>query len=54
MEKNNIDIAGEVYKSVKERASKMYLAGNPPKVDWWLERLEEGLAKVLDNGKSKS
>lgn len=30
---------------IKERASKMYLAGNPPSPKWWLDRIEEIIDK---------
>ena len=49
MKKDKYKKSEEVYKEVKKRAADMYLQGHPPKTDWWLERLEEGLAKVCDD-----
>ena len=48
MKKEKLNLAEEIYNEVKERAAEMFLDGNPPDTSWWLERLEESLAKVLN------
>jgi hypothetical protein len=43
---NNTEIE-KLVDAIKDRASLMYIAGNPPNPQWWLERMKELVMHVL-------